>query len=78
MSAADKPKRASWELPDAVWQRMKPLIPPKKGKESRPRTMDLKRLTDPGSHHRPDGRRICADDRRAPRSDHGPGGTHEL
>jgi putative transposase len=39
-------KQASWELPGAVWQRMAPLIPPRKSKEGRPQTVDLKRITE--------------------------------
>ena len=46
MSTDHEPKRASWELPDAVWQRMEPLIPPKKSKEGHPRTVDLRRITE--------------------------------
>ena len=39
-------KQASWELPEAVWQRMEPLIPRRKSKEGRPQTVDLKRITE--------------------------------
>jgi putative transposase len=39
-------KRASWELPEALWQQMEPLIPPCQSKEGRPRTVDLKRITE--------------------------------
>jgi len=39
-------KRASWELPEAVWQQMEPLIPPRKSKEGRPRTVDVKRIAE--------------------------------
>jgi len=35
----------SWELPDAVWAAMAPLIPPRKSKEGRPRTVNLRRVT---------------------------------
>jgi len=35
---------ASWQLPDVVWQQIEPLIPPRKSKEGRPRTVDLKRV----------------------------------
>ena len=38
--------RPSWGLPEAVWQAMEPLIPPRKSKEGRPRTVDLKRVTE--------------------------------
>jgi hypothetical protein len=30
--------QASWELPEAVWQRMEPLMPPRKSKAGRPQT----------------------------------------
>jgi putative transposase len=40
------PKQASWELPEAIWQRMALLIPPKKGTEGHPRTVDLRRITE--------------------------------
>src|SRR5918992_6414120 len=46
MSLESETKLLSWELPDAVWQRMEPLIPPKKGKEGHPRTVDLRRITE--------------------------------
>jgi putative transposase len=39
------PQHLSWELPDALWQRMEPLIPAKTGKTGHPRTGDLKRIT---------------------------------
>ena len=38
--------RPSWVLPEAVWEAMEPLIPPRKSKEGRPRTVDLKRVTE--------------------------------
>jgi transposase len=37
---------ASWELPQAIWQRMEPLIPPRTSKAGRPQTVDLKRITE--------------------------------
>jgi transposase len=40
------PQRPSWELPDALWQRMEPLIPAKKGKTGHPRTVNLRRITE--------------------------------
>jgi putative transposase len=40
------PERLSWELPDALWQRMAPLIPAKTGQTGHPRTVDLKRMTE--------------------------------
>ena len=36
----------SWELPDAVWQRMEPLIPPRKSPLGRPRCVDFRRITE--------------------------------
>lgn len=36
----------SWELPDAVWQQMEPLIPPRKSPLGRPRSVDLRRITE--------------------------------
>jgi putative transposase len=38
--------RASWELPEALWQHMEPLIPPRQSNAGRPRTVDLKRITE--------------------------------
>src|SRR5919109_5434877 len=46
MSTNSDTTQASWELPEAVWQRMEPLIPARKSKEGRPRTVDLKRITE--------------------------------
>jgi putative transposase len=46
MSSDTDTTQASWELPEAVWQRMEPLIPPRKSKEGRPQTVDLKRITE--------------------------------
>lgn len=37
---------ASWELPDAVWEAMEPLIPPRKSREGRPRTVNLRRVAE--------------------------------
>jgi putative transposase len=45
MNPDTEPTQASWELPEAVWQRMEPLIPPRKSQEGRPQTVDLKRIT---------------------------------
>ena len=39
-------KQTSWKLPDALWQRMEPLIPPKTSSEGHPRTVDLRRITE--------------------------------
>jgi transposase len=41
-----RPDRPSWVLPEEVWQAMEPLIPPRKSKEGRPRTVNLKRVTE--------------------------------
>jgi transposase len=38
--------RASWELPEPIWRTMEPLIPPRKSKEGRPRTGNLRRVTE--------------------------------
>jgi len=46
MIAEREPKRASWELPDAVWQEMELLIPPRKSKVGAPRTVNLRRITE--------------------------------
>lgn len=46
MSKKHKTKLASWKLPDALWKMMEPLIPPRKSQEGRPRTVDLKRITE--------------------------------
>lgn len=37
---------ASWELPDAVWERMAPLIPPHPAGRGRPRTVHLRRIAE--------------------------------
>jgi putative transposase len=37
---------ASWEWPEAVWQRMEPLMPRRPSKEGRPQTVDLRRITE--------------------------------
>jgi hypothetical protein len=36
MTTELEPKRAFWELPEAMGQQMEPLIPPRKSKEGRP------------------------------------------
>jgi transposase len=46
MSTNSDTNQASWELPEAVWQRMEPLMPPRKSKEGWPQTVDLKRITE--------------------------------
>jgi putative transposase len=46
MSSAPDTKQASWELPEAVWPRMEPLMPPRKRQEGRPQTVELKRMTE--------------------------------
>lgn len=40
------PQRPSWELPEALWQRMEPLIPAQRGQTGHPRTADLRRITE--------------------------------
>ena len=37
---------ASSELPDSVWQRMEPLIPGRKSHMGRPRSVNLRRITE--------------------------------
>jgi hypothetical protein len=49
MSLDSETKRPSWELPDAVWLRMAPCIPPESGKEGHPRTVNLRRITEGSS-----------------------------
>lgn len=46
MMTEHQAKLASWELPDEVWQRMEPLIPPRKSNVGHPRTVDLRRITE--------------------------------
>ena len=46
MNTASDTKRLSWELPEAIWQRMEACIPPKRGKEGHPRTVNLRRITE--------------------------------
>ncbi len=35
----------AWDLPDALWALMEPLIPPKTSHLGRPRTVDLRKIT---------------------------------
>jgi transposase len=35
---------AAWKLPEAVWQQMEPLSPPRNSPEGRPPTVDRKRI----------------------------------
>jgi putative transposase len=46
MSSESEVHARSWELPEAVWQAMAPLIPPRKSREGRPRTVDLRRIAE--------------------------------
>ena len=46
MSTDHNTPRRSWELPDAVWQRMEPLIPPRKSQEGRPGTVNFRGITE--------------------------------
>ena len=39
-------RNASWELPEALWQRMEPLIPDRKSPLGRPRSVNLKRVAE--------------------------------
>jgi transcriptional regulator with AAA-type ATPase domain/transposase len=40
------PQQTLWELPDALWRRLEPLIPAKKSPAGHPRTVDLRRITE--------------------------------
>jgi putative transposase len=46
MSTESRSKPASWELPDPVWERMEPLIPPRRSKVGRPRSVDVRRISE--------------------------------
>ena len=46
MSPASPSKRAAWELPDPVGERMEPLIPPRWSRVGRPRSVDFRRITE--------------------------------
>jgi transposase len=46
MSPASPSKRAAWELPDPVGERMEPLIPPRGSRVGRPRSVDFRRITE--------------------------------
>jgi transposase len=46
MSPDTDTTQASWELPEAIWQRLEPLIPPRTSTAGRPQTVDLKRITE--------------------------------
>lgn len=39
-------KHGSWELPDCIWQRMEPLIPPRKSRMGRPTSADFRRISE--------------------------------
>jgi transcriptional regulator with AAA-type ATPase domain/transposase len=41
-----RPQPSSWKFPDALWQRMESLIPARKSPEGRPRTINLRRITE--------------------------------
>ena len=45
MSTEQEQQLASWELPEALWARLEPLIPPRTGTVGRPRTVNLRRIT---------------------------------
>ena len=44
MSSDADTTQASWEVPEAIWRRMEPLIPPGKSRGERPQTVNLKRI----------------------------------
>jgi len=46
MSPDTDTTQASWEVPEAIWQRMEPLIPPRTSKAGRPQPVDRKRITE--------------------------------
>ena len=46
MSPASPSKRAAWELPDPVGERMEPLIPPRWSRVGRPRSVDFRRISE--------------------------------
>jgi transposase len=46
MPAGGPPHLPAWELPDDLWRRMEALNPPRKSREGRPRTVDLRRITE--------------------------------
>jgi putative transposase len=68
MPANRDPPRPSWELPEALWQRMEPRIPAPRGKTGHPRTADLRRITE-GSFY---GRRPGIQWQACPRERFGP------
>jgi putative transposase len=45
MSDTQTSTLASWELPDALWERMERLIPPKTRAVGAPRTVNLRQVT---------------------------------
>jgi putative transposase len=46
MSGVPQRPGVSWELPDEVWQAMAAVIPPRKSREGRPRTVNLRRVAE--------------------------------
>ena len=46
MGTGGPPHLPSWKLPDALWQRMAAVIPPRKSQAGHPRTVDLRRITE--------------------------------
>ena len=46
MGTGGPPHLPSWELPEALWQRMAAVIPPRKSQVGHPRTVDLRRITE--------------------------------
>ena len=46
MSGGRERMAVSWELPDEVWEAMAAVIPPRKSREGRPRTVNLRRVAE--------------------------------
>jgi Putative transposase of IS4/5 family (DUF4096) len=44
MNTTSDTKRLSWEWPDAIWQRLEACLPPTRGQEGHPRTVNRRRL----------------------------------
>jgi putative transposase len=46
MITESQSKQASWELPDPIWEHIEPLIPPRRSKGGRLRSVDFRRITE--------------------------------
>ncbi len=46
MNQEEETAPRSWELPDAMWQRVETLIPPRKSRLGRPRSVDFRRISE--------------------------------